>query len=221
MRKNRKWRFWIKQKYLFMDQLKDKGFVIIMFVILFGSIGYAYWHFVIDRNYTLVYHADCDPTVEVCYVWECDPDAIEEEEKCTGDPEEDIWYYKHMERLAKNVPECTTDDEECDAFVCKKDEVECGEVICTEETAEIDEVTCSEPDAYNMAHPEALEEDEESEEGEEMDEDAEMGEEKMINEEESDLNISEDGDVMEEMDGGETEVENMVIPASSDMDTSS
>lgn len=35
--------------------------------------------------------------------------------------------YKHMERLAKNVPECTTDDEECDAFVCKKDEAECGE----------------------------------------------------------------------------------------------
>ena len=193
-----------------MDQLKDKGFVVMMLVILFGSIGYAYWHFVIDKNYTLVYHADCDPTMEVCYVWECDPEAIDEEEKCTGDPDEDVWYYKHLERLAKNVPECNTDDENCDAFGCEKSENGCNEVMCTEEMAEIDEVTCSDPDTYNMAHPEAMEEDETGE-------DTEVDEEETMEEEE--LNILENESITGEAEIEENKIENAIVPENSDMDT--
>ncbi len=183
-----------------MDQLKDKGFVVAMLVMLFGSIGYAYWHFVIDKNYTLVYHADCDPTMEVCYVWECDPEAIDEEEKCTGDPDEDIWYYKHLERLAKNVPECKSDDENCDAFVCEIGEEGCAEVMCTKELAEIDEVVCSDPNAYNIAHPEELEEDEEGS--------YEMDEEEMMEEDEESADMGE-GEVAGEEGDSETELETM------------
>ncbi|MFA5986093.1 MAG: hypothetical protein WC819_01940 [Parcubacteria group bacterium] len=147
-------------------ELKDKGFVVMMFLVIFGGIGYSYWHFVIDRGYILVYHDDCDPTVEICYVWECDPDAVDEEEKCTGNPEEDVWYYTHLERLAKNVPECNVDDADCDPFACDDGEEDCGEVTCTEETAKVDEVTCSDPETYINEHPEALLEDEEGEEEE-------------------------------------------------------
>lgn len=185
---------------IFMDQLKDKGFVVAMLVMLFGSIGYAYWHFVIDKNYTLVYHADCDPTMEVCYVWECDPEAIDEEEKCTGDPDEDTWYYKHLERLAKNVPECKADDEDCDAFACEIGEEGCTEVMCTKELAEIDEVVCSEPDVYNAEHPEELEEDEEGS--------YEMNEEEMMEEDEESADMGEGEVVAEEGDGG-AELETM------------
>ena len=213
-----------------MDQLKDKGFVIIMFIMLFGSIGYAYWHFVVDKNYILVHHADCDPTMEVCYVWECDPDAIDEEEKCTGNPDEDIWYYRHMERVAKNVPECKADDEDCDAFACEIGEEGCTEVMCTEETAEIDEVTCSDPDTYNMAHPEELGEDEEEsteadEEGvmEEDEESADMGEGEMVEEEGNNgtkLETMEDSgnDIVEEK-VENNEMEGAVVPEDVGVDT--
>jgi hypothetical protein len=162
-------------------ELKDKWFVVTIFLILFGGIGYSYWHFVVDRGYTLVYHSDCDPTAESCYVWECDPDAVDEEEKCTGDPEKDVWYYTHLERLAKNVPECNVDDANCDPFACDEGEEGCCEVTCNEETAKADEVTCSDPETYIREHPEALLENEEGEESdEEVNDEVGEGEVEMI-----------------------------------------
>lgn len=177
-----------------------------IFLVLLGGIGYSYWHFVINRDYTLVHHVDCDPAVEVCFYWQCDPQAVEEDEQCTGDPEEDEWYYKHLERLAKNVPECSVNDETCDAFGCAVGEKGCGEVLCNEKEAAIDEVVCSDPAEYRATHPEALEDEED------MKEDASDAEEGDENIEEEDASIVDEVSEVKEMEN-DASAQEEVIPA--------
>ncbi len=105
------------------------------------------------KDYIIEAEVDCDPTVETCFIYECDPEA----EECTGDPEEDIWYYKIMKRNAANIPLCDPADENCQALVCWEDEKDCEEILCTEETIEEGQV-CNDPEQYLLDNP--VEEDE-------------------------------------------------------------
>jgi hypothetical protein len=104
--------------------------------ILFGafsllivlSVSASYYRYMVLHDYLVQAEVDCDPTYESCFVWECDP----EEEECTGDPEEDTWYYKFAYRNAKNVPSCEQTSETCDLFTCPEGgEEECREVLCS------------------------------------------------------------------------------------------
>lgn len=85
------------------------------------------------HDYLVQAEVDCDPSLESCFVWECDT----EEDECTGNPDEDTWYYKIAYRNAKNIPACNTEDETCEPFVCPEEgEAECSEVLCTSESLE-------------------------------------------------------------------------------------
>lgn len=97
------------------------------------SVSASYYRFMVLHDYLVQAEVDCDPSHESCFVWECDP----EEEECTGNPDEDTWYYKIAYRNAKNIPACDAEDETCDHFTCPEEgEAECREVLCSPEGLE-------------------------------------------------------------------------------------
>jgi hypothetical protein len=63
-------------------------------------------------------------------VWRCDPET---EGECTGNPEEDIFYYKIAHRNVQNI--FCNEEDECD-FTCEEGEQDCGEVMCSETNEE-------------------------------------------------------------------------------------
>lgn len=99
-----------------------------MMIFVFLTVSASYYRFIVTHDYIIEAEVDCDPTIESCFVWECDP-AIEGE--CTGNIDDDLWYYKFAYRNAKYIPECF--DDSCDSFKCSsKDEPGCSEVTCDE-----------------------------------------------------------------------------------------
>src|SRR5665647_1731385 len=108
---------------------KSKIFFLVFFLLIAGSIAVTYYRIVIKRDYIISAQADCDPTMEKCFVWECDPISTVEGEACIGDSESDIWYYKIIKRRAANIPLCDPNDENCTALTCSVGEKECEEVL--------------------------------------------------------------------------------------------
>ncbi|MFZ2975650.1 MAG: hypothetical protein WA055_03440 [Candidatus Moraniibacteriota bacterium] len=197
---------------------KNKIFFIVLFLLIFGSIGATYLRIVVFKNYTLEAQADCDPEIEKCFVWECDPNSTEEGEACTGDEEEDISYYQLIRRKAYNVPLCNPDEDEnlpadeagCVPMECDPEtEKGCEIVFCDEETKIEQEVECSDPVEYLLNNPAEEEEGEAEGEIEEAEEEEVEGEaegeegEEVSPEDEADASASEDE--KNTIDGEETE----------------
>lgn len=126
-------------------------FLILGFLIA-GSVAAAYWRYMIKRDYIIQAQIDCDPETENCFIWECDPMSLEEGEKCTGNPDEDIWYYKILRRNAKNVPDCDPKNEDCTAYVCGEGEKDCAEELCAPENVPNGE-ECNNPEQYLLENP--------------------------------------------------------------------
>ncbi|MBU4216380.1 hypothetical protein L6270_01530 [Candidatus Parcubacteria bacterium] len=137
---------------------KSKIFFIIFGLLIVGSVAVTYWRIMIKKDYIIEAQTDCDPTTEQCFVWECDPESMEEGEACTGDADADIWYYKIVKRNASRIPLCDPADEDCDALVCGESEPECEEILCNEDNKEDQEVECNNPEEYVVANPETEEE---------------------------------------------------------------
>ncbi len=104
---------------------------LVVFVIL--SVSATFYKTVILQDFIVYTEVDCDPTIESCFMWTCDPET-DEEEACTGNLEEDTWYFKIAYRNAKNVEHCDLNNESCLPFQCSKEEPECREVLCSEES---------------------------------------------------------------------------------------
>ncbi|NTU66988.1 MAG: hypothetical protein HGB08_03630 [Candidatus Moranbacteria bacterium] len=151
---------------------KSKIFFLAFILILEGSIFSAYYRFVIAKDYIVENQEDCDPTIDRCFIWECDPNAKDPSEQCTGDPDNDTWYYKLSFRNASKVPLCDPDnDENCTPMVCEPGEKDCYDVFCSDEANKKyeQEATCNDPVEYVKNNPEE-EEDADSEEGAESEE---------------------------------------------------
>lgn len=131
---------------------KSKILFIIIGLLIVGSVAVTFWRYMIKKNYVVQAQTDCDPTTENCFIWKCDPASTVEGEKCTGDPEKDIWYYKIIRRNAKNIPLCDPNDENCTALVCDPGEKDCSEELCTSENVKAPE-TCNDPVQYNIDNP--------------------------------------------------------------------
>jgi hypothetical protein len=133
---------------------KSKILIWVFVVLIAASVGVTYWRIMLKRDYVISSQVDCDPTTEKCFVWECDPASTVEGEKCTNDPEKDIWYYKLAERNAFKIPLCDpAKDENCLPFVCEEGEKDCSETLC-DETTKVDQgVECSDPVQYNIDNP--------------------------------------------------------------------
>lgn len=129
-------------------------FFIIFFVLLIGSVVVTYYKIVVKNNYLIEAQTDCDPTVENCFIWSCDPESTEDGEACTGDAEVDTWYYKIVTKNAANIPLCNPDeDENCEPLVCEPDEKDCVETFCDDENKLKQGVECSNPEEYLLNNP--------------------------------------------------------------------
>ncbi|TAK96862.1 hypothetical protein EPO05_00740 [Patescibacteria group bacterium] len=133
---------------------KSKILLLVFVILIIGSVGFTYWRIMVQRDYAISAQTDCDPYVDKCFIWECDPNSTVEGEACTGDPEADIWYYQVVNRKAANIPSCDPNkDEECQALVCPEGEVGCETIFCDETTKEDQGVECSDPVQYAEENP--------------------------------------------------------------------
>ncbi len=135
---------------------KSKILIVVIILLIVGSVVATYWRVIVKKDYIISAQTDCDPLNENCFVWNCDP-AVDGEGVCTGDPEEDTWYYKIINRKAANIPLCDPNDESCEALICPPGETNCEEIFCTEDTKTKEDI-CTTPEEYVLEHPEALEE---------------------------------------------------------------
>lgn len=137
---------------------------------------------------------DCDPYAEECFVWECDPESTEEGEACTGDAENDIWYFKVAKRNASRIPLCDPNtDENCQPMLCEEGEKDCEEIFCAEDQLEAQYASgCVDPVKFTEENP--VEEEGACEEGDEACEEANDAEEVTDAESENESVDGETGD---------------------------
>lgn len=140
---------------------KNKIISILFWVAVVGSILFGIYRFFIARNFMVVYQIDCDPAAEKCFVWQCD-EALGE---CTGDEEEDVWYYSKVKKMARDTAKCDPRKGDCpDESICDQPITQkCWIEKCNENNLGEDE-KCITPEVYLQAHPEALLEEEVEEE---------------------------------------------------------
>jgi hypothetical protein len=130
---------------------KSKIFFLIFFLLIVGSVAVTYWRIMVKRDYIISASQECDPTTEVCFVYECDPEGDEE---CAATPEEErISYYKTITKNAKNIPLCDPYKNECPTeLTCEEEEEECEIMLCDEETVPEGE-SCNDPIKYLEENP--------------------------------------------------------------------
>lgn len=112
-----------------LSQIAIIGFILLLVV----STAASYYRFVVLHDYVSTVDADCDPESEACFVWMCDAEI----EECTGDPEEDVWYYKIVKLHSTDILTCENDDENCELLECMEENGDCQNISCTQETVEI------------------------------------------------------------------------------------
>ena len=132
---------------------KSKYLFLVMGLLIVGILALTYWQIMVKKNYIVEAQTDCDPSVQKCFIWECDPSSSEEGEACTGDAEKDTWYYSIVRRNAGQIPLCDPNEESCTAFVCGENEPECEEIFCDEETGKAQGVVCSNPADHVQTTP--------------------------------------------------------------------
>ncbi len=130
---------------------KSKFFFVVFGLIILGSIGASYYRYMVKRDYAIESQADCDPTVERCFVHVCDPDPNVDGDSCTGNLDEDTWYTKNINRIAYNIPNCSQEDKNCTPSVCGIGELGCSYTLCNEGNVPEGD-TCNSPQIYNLAH---------------------------------------------------------------------
>lgn len=136
---------------------KSKILFLVFFLVLAGSIFLTYYRYMVVKDYVIETQVSCDPMVESCFIYVCDP---ENDEECTGDLEQDTSYYKLLHRNAKNMPLCDPAEADCPVAVCRPGEVDCQVTLCDPAAGE--DIECSDPEAYQMEHLLREESDEDS-----------------------------------------------------------
>ncbi len=127
---------------------KKSKFLIFGFLFLvLGVLSYMYFRIFFLHDYTVQSEIDCDPYVEECFIYECDKLANE----CTGDPDQDIFYYKKIKRYAGTVPICSESDQNCSELLatCGESEHRCEYVYCDTDGGD----DCTNPIEFIEEHP--------------------------------------------------------------------
>ena len=111
----------------------DKGSRYLLLGLVLLGIAVTVWGyrvFFIEQNFVVKNVTECDPQVEICFMW-C-------EEECEED------YYKKIVKNAKNIPDCDSSVEECEPLVCSPEEMGCEVIYCSSDTVEEGE-QCTNP----------------------------------------------------------------------------
>lgn len=106
-----------------------KYLILILVVVFFGSFGYGYHNDIIQKNFLITLHADCDPQTEQCFVQRCDGQVATDSsssEPCTPA------FYKKISVNNKDIISCNTDmtciNEKCAALGDR-----CTNIFCSED----------------------------------------------------------------------------------------
>jgi len=126
---------------------RSKILFAVLAIAIVGLAAASFVRFIVLRDYIIETQVDCDPSLEACFMWECDPESEEDGEMCTGNPEEDTWYYKIIRKNAMNIPICNSAADECEPITCIKGELECEYILCEENNE--GGVLCSDPADFN------------------------------------------------------------------------
>jgi len=130
---------------------KNKIFFLVFFAAIAGVVALTSIKYFVAKDYYVQGQIDCDPKTEECFVWKCDPNSTIEGEKCTGDPEEDIWYYENVRKIANQIPVCDPNDENCEALACAQGQ-DCEVTLCNESNVPEGE-ECNDPQKYLEENP--------------------------------------------------------------------
>lgn len=122
---------------------KSKIFFSVFFCIAFIVTAISFYKFYVLKDYYIKSEVECDPAIEKCFVYECDPDVDTE---CPANAAERISYYKLIEKKASALPLCDPNDVDCPALACRDGE-DCTETLCDEAIITADE-QCSNPQEY-------------------------------------------------------------------------
>ena len=133
---------------------KSKILIGVFVVLILASVGATYWRIMVKKDYIIEAQTDCDPYVDVCFVWECDPESTVEGEVCTENPEDNIWYFQVIRRKAFKIPLCDPSDENCTALTCPEGEADCEYEFCTAENMEDQyAAACNDPVKFTQENP--------------------------------------------------------------------
>lgn len=103
---------------------KTIALVIVLCLFFVVSIAAKHHKYAIAQDFYVSAELSCDPEIESCFVWDCDPS----DEECDQTPYKYIWKY------AAEVPYCDPLDEDCEELVCTPDEEDCEIIFCSEDT---------------------------------------------------------------------------------------
>lgn len=109
-----------------------KIFFIGIILLVFGVTIFTYYKYVLAKEYKVTAQVPCDPTIESCFVYECDP----ENEECSDEDDPEPFFYAILQRKARFIPLCNPSQESCEVAQCEEDEVECKRVLCDHENDE-------------------------------------------------------------------------------------
>ncbi len=115
-----------------------------LFLVFVVTVVLAtYFRMFVFKNYEILQEVDCDPSGESCFVWECDPEF----EECSGDPAENVFYYKIIRRNAFSFNGCFHEEvcrdrncldsgNRCEVIFCDQNQLEEGDRCESPETFE-------------------------------------------------------------------------------------
>lgn len=105
-----------------------KYFLACSVLVIVVIVGFRYYQYVIERNFTVLANISCDPTSEVCFVSDCSPEDV----GC------DLTPYKKVSIRASDAPKCI-EEHNCEAFSCDGIST-CMITYCNDSTIEEGEV---------------------------------------------------------------------------------
>lgn len=110
--------------------IANRIFYSVIFLLIISSVIVTYVKIVVLNDYQIIAEVSCDPTIEKCFVWECDPD---DDSTCSEKPNEQVSYYKIISKKALNIASCeaTTEKNGCgEELSCLSGETSCSYKYC-------------------------------------------------------------------------------------------
>ncbi|MDQ1283956.1 MAG: hypothetical protein QG620_304 [Patescibacteria group bacterium] len=123
---------------------KSRIFFAVFFGLIALTVAATFIKYFILKDYYIQAEAECDPSAERCFIYECDPE--EDGEDCPEDEAERISYYKLIKKKAYAIPLCDPAGENCPALACQAGE-DCEETLCEEDNEE-EGIVCNDPAEY-------------------------------------------------------------------------
>lgn len=133
---------------------KTKILIVLFLVIVSVAISFSYKKYFLERDYLISAEVPCDPSLEICFIGYCDSET----EEC----EEETFYYKRIEGIARSLPTCDPNYEDCPLLWCgKRGNHACVDISCDAESEE-----CSSPEDFISEQNEDTEIEEDAENSE-------------------------------------------------------